>query len=467
MLNLSGFIVQNESVTDGLLDNIQFEIPDLLVQYNYALGKRVNMEAFKLKDNDLILKSTTENRKKATQLLMWFSLGHPKLIKTSVGQTGQSRLFHFNDQGMYTYVETLTQRHQSAFTTAVSRKHSIAVNADQIIDIPLSTFECKITLNDTTTGTLTGRVSNFDQHPFRLDFQVPLNSIERQLVVNKTQSNDDNLDVALTCLASSRRKSQQTFLITPSHMKEFNMSEKLFGESNLIYVTRSQLKLLASEIYQSMNVSKDFQPNSGEDSFRAMFVNEIIASFGDFKYVNFDQALESLSMYEIKTLPSLKGDLVKSEYAKILKLQDQVVTVNKDISPGDGLFTILGVVSSIKFVTRNEKKWKSLNKSIEDQLIELNRENRDDIKWHFDNESVLPKSIKVVKLTKAFLEKQLNLAELKKTTFVDKFTRTFTIYTNNYQLEQAPPQKQTVKNSNVSSSYEDASNLSKKVDCKF
>ena len=100
------------SRTDRLRDgdtsagDISFVTPDITVD-DYE--KQYHLKAYKHAGDDKITNSDAEPAAKDSKL-EWVSVGYPTLLVTNeVGNPSNVKLFDFDDEGLYTYVQMLTE----------------------------------------------------------------------------------------------------------------------------------------------------------------------------------------------------------------------------------------------------------------------------------------------------------------------------------------------------------------------
>ena len=159
------------------LDDIDFAVPHLIVDHELDSSTTISLKAYTTKNIKESLAQDDPGSK--YKRFVWMSLGYPNLIETKNSDNDQSRIFHFNDEGFFTFVQTLNQDHKNALVRALFNKYSINVNISQILNIPLAYFRCEIDFYDQENLrnlTITGQVDDFDQHPYKLVFKVPSNS---------------------------------------------------------------------------------------------------------------------------------------------------------------------------------------------------------------------------------------------------------------------------------------------------
>lgn len=166
---IGGLILKNAPMTSD--NRIFFDMPDLTLSYTFQ-NSQYQLEAYKSADNDKILqeKDTT----KYSQLL-WVSLGHPRLIKTTFRSDEIPKLFHFSTERFYTYVSMLTDDIRAILAAKASEKYKVPVSQEQIVLMPMSDFNCnaKLFSNEGKKIAFNGLVKNFKTSPLQLDFWIP------------------------------------------------------------------------------------------------------------------------------------------------------------------------------------------------------------------------------------------------------------------------------------------------------
>ena len=174
---------------------------DLVVDY-FENGLTQTLEAYKNNINDEILK---ENNSSNYNKLEWFSIGHPLLVKTKALSNNEN-LFHFNPRGFSASIQMLTNQHKKLLVEDVKRKYNIAIDSNQIINLRLSYFACKILIynptnpNDSTE--IPGDVKTFRSPLLRIDFKAPKGSNEIEWF-NQTLSESESIQ--MDCEISSKK----------------------------------------------------------------------------------------------------------------------------------------------------------------------------------------------------------------------------------------------------------------------
>jgi len=216
--------------------NIAFNLPDLIVKHKTPCGE-YQLEAYKSTGNDQIIRDLRASTTPPPIIaqLQWVSVGQPMLFRTSVSHIPNkltSRLCHFTDSVFYTHTQMLTNAHSELLAKAASKKYNVSVSAEQIVHLPLSTFECVITLNDAknrVSHQLKGNVTEFETFPLRMDFSsASFDSIE---YLQELQYSKEEHGLHFKCLMKTRGKLKKTntLQITAHQLEELRLEDKLFG----------------------------------------------------------------------------------------------------------------------------------------------------------------------------------------------------------------------------------------------
>jgi hypothetical protein len=67
------------------------------------------------------------------------------------------------------------------------------------------------------------------------------------------------------------------------------------------------------------------------------------------------------------------------------------------------------------------------NKSVSDQVKEINKLTQNNIEWKFDGNKIVPKSLNVARLHKSLFSKSLKINRIRRKIFVSEFKKTYTI----------------------------------------
>ena len=433
---------QDEKISDDNSD-VVFSLQDLVIEPFINNVEKVQLEAYKTKKNDLIL---SQKKSDEYDQLHWTSIGYPTLTvkKSSSG----SSLFHFTNDGFFTHVEMLTENQKSMFADAAKRKYKIDVKKEQITTLVPSEFKCELEFScDEEPIFLKGDVYNKKTWPLALKFKYGNYEKNTKECIKKYIS--DNLDsLELRCEILAQANSEQTNVFSINFKSENNneLVNELFGKSESIYVTRNQMDDFSQSIYSSMNVFEQYEQS--EDQFNNIFVEDFIKQMSEdgFKSVPFEQAVNGISRFNIDK--DIEPDEIISEYSKVFNVSQeggkQQLIINKEqyerlnerkrdehggsVSGGFAGFTAGASYNQAKErQTESEKSGKSIN----DQLNEFNKQSDTTVEYKFDGKKVIPKSLKVAKLTKSKFKKSINFSRIKKTLKKYLFNTKFSLAVSN------------------------------------
>ena len=163
-------------------------------------------------------------------------------------------------------------------------------------------------------------------------------------------------------------------------------------------------------------------------------------SIETFKSVPIKEALESLSPFNINK--DLSPDVITSDLSKILKivrhgekehikveheeLNKLMTRVNENSGGGGGLnLGFIKIGGSGKKDKETQMQNEVSSKSLRDHLVEINSDEKNDVEWKQEGEKIVPKNLKVAKLSKGEFSKKLTFKNIKqkleKTFFQEKF----------------------------------------------
>ncbi len=298
-----------------------------------------------------------------------------------------------------------------------------------------------------TAFILKGKVFNINQSPYKVEFKYPLGTKERLLFQEEIKDESMNIEFKCSITAGAQTKKQNTFTITLQDSNNIRLSDKLFGPASEAYVTRDQLTELSNEVNSYFNVVEDYQVS--QDQFSSTFVSDLISLTGEtsFKPVSFEDALASLSKYSLDFSGDLKPDLITKELSDIFKIE-QVENKSRIIfdekyyqeldkqssSSGSGsasvsVFGLGGGKASAQYAQSNKDKWLDKGSSLDDQLRELNTYSENKMKYEFEGEKIVPKSIQVSKLQSSSFKRTLKFERIKNFYYDADFNKVFDLNT--------------------------------------
>jgi hypothetical protein len=440
------------SVLSKKESNIVYDIADITT-LNLENNNMVQLEAFKSSLNDVILskQNTSEYGK-----LIWVSLGNPTLIRTpNIRNKSISNIFHFSTEGFYTYVEMLTKIQRQILLKTIKNKYQVDISIDQLVNLVLSRFQCKLNLfSSGIKMMLIGEVTEFQTFPLRMNFWAPINSKERLAFQQRLLENDleEHADLHLGCEIASRGKELKTnkLIISVNQLNQLDVTEKLFGPANTTHVTRDQLNNLANELYTSLNIAEEYQMPMYQ--FSEEFVQDIISQTASiaFNQIAFDDVIKGLSKYSRSIDDDLEHDVLKFDFGRIFEINksnnlsfiqinnenfEALKKICKIVGSVAGNAKFLGIIKiggSIKVSQEKSKEWIKAEKTLNEQIREINTENENDIQWKIDGDLIVPKSINVARLNRASFSKALTFNRIRKQYYDALFQRKLSLYTSKY-----------------------------------
>lgn len=376
---------------------------DLLVAYKHDNRTEI-MRAYRSIRNVEILQR--KEHQEFSQLT-WFSIGYPILSHLSSKNSFPiSNVFEITSFGFELGIDVLTNTQKELFIKKIKSKYGIDVTTEQIIELIPSELKCttKVICSNGTNLILNGEANALSSFPLNVEFieLEKFECFEHHLIEHNW--------LKVGCVIKKNSKAIKTFSITWEQMSKSNLLDKLFGDSDEVYVTRQQMTELASEIHQSMNIYKQYEISKKE--FSSHFIDGLIKqNVVDFKPVPIDTVLKSFSKYSTK---NLNPNIIKINLSKVLEVKTlgdkKHITANSEYSECAGF----SASASLNYVKEKERSWTNSGKKLDDQLKELNSYSRDNIEWELEGEKIVPKSLKVSRLVKTSFNEKLNFENIKR-----------------------------------------------------
>jgi len=414
-----------DSLTSAV-NNFVFDLADLAIEYESNDGL-IHIEAFKSTANDLIIKKKDVDK---YSQLSWVSIGYPKLVST----TNKLDLSIFRPEGFDLNVEMLTNNHKLIFKDIIKRKYNLTVSPEQISTLIPAKFECQLVFyKDNHKILINGKVIQLTRLPLKLSFSAPLKTKERILFEQRFKQDDYILNMDITCEISSLGKLHRlnTLVVTNQQINKFGLLERVFGIDNQVYVTQNQLIFISTELYQRLNIMEEFQIT--ETQFKENFLNDFVeqTAISINQFISIDIAFSQLSKYNIL------GEFKPDEFNKILKIDTsdskEYLNMKSDIEEVNKI----NLKPCIEYIKSRMSEWKELNLSIAAQINELNAYNQNEIEWIRAGNEIIPKSVRVTKLTRASFSKNLVFPRVRKEFYDAPFKKFFTLDSSKYELYSA------------------------------
>ncbi len=431
--------------SDG--NNIVFDLADLTVDYQTDNGW-ISLEAFKSSINDLIIQANDVNK---YGQLNWLSIGYPQLVLTpNPTNNSLNQMFVFKPEGFYVRVEMLTNLQRKLFQGVVQRKYNILISAEQIVNLVPSKFECSMNFYvDNKRILINGKVNQFNTFPLKIEFAAPSTTPERLALEKRIKDDGSDLDLNIDCEINSKGKTyrQNTLIITGDQLYKIGLIDDLFGPATDRYVTRRQMTDLTSEVYLKLNIIEDYQMPASQ--FKENFLNDLIAQAAKttFQSIKIEDALKMLSQYDFKY--DLRPDVITQDLGKIFSIKktgskEQIIAnrtnfenlktntrIDTDASASGSYIDVFDASASYSYVSDKSSDWTKASSSFDSQLKELNDYNENNFEWQRVGEFVKPKTIKVVKLVKSLMSRNLVFSRVKREYYDAPFKRVVSLNTFN------------------------------------
>lgn len=431
------------------INNIVFDLADLTIDYETDTGV-VNLEAFKSSLNNVIIDK--KDSLKYGQL-NWLSIGYPTLVMQP--KNGTNVTFNLKPEGFDVKIDMLTSSHKLIFKNVVKRKYNINIKEEQIVSLVPAKLTCQIEFTANTERMLiNGQVIQLNRFPLKVSFSAPVGSKERTAFEQRLDKDKQNLDLDIVCEVSSSGKAyrQNTLIITGAQINQFAIVDKIFGLGDEKYVTRNQISQLTSQLYVQLNVIEDYQ--MPETQFKQNFVDDFLAQTASqiYQYTNIDQALSQMSKYNFEV--DIQPSVIKSEMSRIFTVAErnskEVLTLNKTAyeqllttygknTGGSASGSIFGFSfgASANYANQQSSNWINAGTSFSNQLSELNQYYENEVEWQRNGNIIVPKSVKVSKLSRASFDKDLVFTRVKREYYDAPYQRVFVLNTLNAQRPPA------------------------------
>lgn len=186
-----------------------------------------------------------------------------------------------------------------------------------------------------------------------------------------------------------------------------------------------------------------------ESQFKENFINDFIAQAANktFESIKFEDALKLLSQYDFKY--DLRPDVINQDIGKIFSIKktgskEQIIAnrtnfenlktnthIDTDASISSNFIDIFDASASYKYVGDKSSDWTKATSSFDSQLKDLNIYNENNFEWQRVGEFIKPKTIKVVKLVKSLLSRNLVFSRVKREYYDAPFKRLISLSTFN------------------------------------
>ena len=415
------------SSSENIFNNEQ----DITIEIEDDEGTVHYMEVFKSNINDKIIQS---KRHEDYSKLKWYSLGIPTLIENKYLNKS---LINFNSNGFHIFVQMLTNEYRKRIIKEIYFKYKINVDYNQITNIIANKFACYLQVKCNSERTkFHGLTKDFSKFPLRVEFEI---NDKQKECLNKL--NDDELTFYCTLHTLSKNERKNYLRVDSSVYEKMNIETDIFGSQDSVYLTRHQLGTLASRLYSNLNILEEYEID--EKEFNQQFLDSFLMQITQksFEIVNIEEALKNSNR-------RLQSDFINSKLTKLLNINNhngqKYITIsnrnerlynsNEDVV----LNELFDLDSLTKFIDRKENEWKISEKTINQQLDEINQHAESEIEWKIDSNNdnkIVPKNLNVTRLTKQKLKKTISFNRIYKKDYEKLFERSFDLYAMKKQIE--------------------------------
>lgn len=442
ILSSSSAAQAQRSESNGLYDDIQFDVPELVAQYAYP-SRTVTLEAFKVRN-----RTGSEHPK-------WVSIGYPTIVNDSDGQ-----YFHFTPEYVSVQISTLDQKQKEALMRQAKVQYPNAViTLDSIIPLPLAKFTCRMNFYiNRNSFELLATVYDLSTNPLALRFSIHEDAKSRALLRKRLQSSEP-LFLECDAAATGKQEKVNTLKITIEEMRRLSLADKLLGPADEKYVARAQLSQLAQEVVANMHIEENYEMDG--EAFSEEFIQKLLdSSINRFQLIPIDDALVQLSKFGIPmNQADLAPDVIKREMSRTLQVKTigdrrhvislgtgsdrNVSSVTDSLNGNAGIKIGLwpfdaDLKADIAFVEQKSNEWAKNTSMLEDQLADLNQNSTSDIEWAVEGTRLIPKYLNVAKVTRMTLNRQLSFHRIRRKVTDAKYTQRYEVSINFRNLGSSP-----------------------------
>jgi hypothetical protein len=426
------------SHNDDHAQNISIDAAALVLDMETKDGSTEQIEAFSGPDNDKIIDSESTNK---YNRLFWKSFGSPELKVVDESAKNARRYLEFDDNGFTVKFEMLTKEQRTKLAKLAQFKYDIAsITMDQILFLNVDSFNCTTKIMNPSPPynevTFRGEALHGSSNIKTVRFNAPFHSNDRK-VLDEFVKLDKQLEIHCELTINGKVSKTNSLTITTKQLKEIKLEEELFGDADSVYVTRTQMAKLTSNIKSFITSFENIELI--DNQFDQTFTNDLLKKLIDNttnveEFVEIDTVLKCLSPYDYTK--DITPDVIKKYLGKIYKIEkrnskEHIVT-NKESSnktdskskvSGDAelkgmlIQELFGIIFSYNIDAEDESQKENNNKTLKDQLKEINEDKNNTIEWEIEGELIIPKRIKITKIMKSNLNKHFQFDGIKTRTF--------------------------------------------------
>lgn len=378
------FILFRENVSNTFMNNAEFVIID--IKYD-TTNSSIPIKSYGSDQNQFKISQNEVN-----------VIGAPLLVDSSPELTSTSllNLFRLNQNGFSLFFNIFSNDQKLAIAKRIMSEYRVNISTPQIITFKLSELKCTTTIYcDNKPVEIEGKAHSLSDYPIEVKFYAKKSTrtcLEQYLF--------GIMLVRCSYVQNVKRDINSKF-VSAFQLRKIDLADLLFGTYNEIFMTRKQLDELANDICS--HYCPDYRHKQSIVNLND-FIHE---NRVELKQLDFGDAFNSLSRYISKM--KLNAVEIKSMYECVLKVKvykwKKYIGINNQINRT--LLASFGIEESYNYVSGNEETWSESEKSLDEQIKELNSFSRNDVEWRIEGDKILPKRLNLTKFFKSCLQNGL------------------------------------------------------------
>lgn len=410
--------------------NIQFQIPDLVTPFQYG-NDEAQLEAYKVRNKQ-----------------EWVSIGKPFFIRNQ-----NNSIFSFTPESIFVQVRLLSNRQKLALQDEARRRN---ISQSAVINlIPLQSFKCAVRFmyND-QEFVMQGEVRDLSRFNAIVNLPYDESSVERRALIARSKNSTADPEWTCTFQAAGKELKSNSITIKASQLQDVALEGQLFGKGSETYVTRSQMNYLVEQVHQRMSIDEDYEIE-GMDFDEKLYNKLLALATQPFQQVSIDDALAALSKFGATfNERDLSPSEIKKQLSDVLQIRKEgskqyISAKNDTLREGShdegkvvdtefgGKVGVPGIVTvetkvAVKVADTYNQTWHDSQKTLDQQLEELNKESENHVKWGIEGNRIVPKSLSVAKLSKAKMESDISISYKKSLVKDAQYKKTVLLQTSTY-----------------------------------
>ncbi|KAG2378391.1 hypothetical protein C9374_008534 [Naegleria lovaniensis] len=393
-------------------------------------------------NSTLVAYESTENsslKEHHVSQMKWYSFGKPEIVWNN--QVHSQKTFYHVEKLPFKfvlYVKMALSEEEKKVIALQASHESGASSVGKVVDPQqIKTLICdeitgKIELEiDGVRHVLTGRVQSVLQNnPCELEFpimdRVVLEELEKRVL------DTTGISVTLFVAFNGTRVKEQSVQMTSDNSAITTLMDDVFGKGQEVLVTRNQMSEISHRLFHSLTILEEYNCLDAKE-FEKEFLQHLIGmtNFQNQIQTDFTElGLLSLSKYGLNVKGDFTADTIRKslertftrekrdthDYIKVnLENQNSGTehsSFDAEVSVGCGLTSV-----DASMAMEQSKSWANSDKSLNEQLNELNTLMEKKVRFEFEGEKIVPKSIALQRLQKSSLVNFVSLTYRKRKLF--------------------------------------------------